>query len=55
MERRYGSDASDGLDSPTVYVIKPDGKVSYRDLGLEPQEKREFESIRRAVAKAAQP
>jgi hypothetical protein len=29
--------------------------VSYRDLGLEPQEKREFESIRRAVAKAAQP
>jgi len=55
VARRYGSDASDGLDRPTVYVIKPDGKVSYRDLGLEPQEKREFESIRRAVAKAAQP
>jgi len=55
VARRYGSDGSDGADRPTVYVIKPDGKVSYRDLGLEPQEKREFESIRRAVAKAAQP
>jgi len=54
IARRYGSDGSDGLDRPTVYVIKPDGKVSYRDLGLDPQERREFESIRRAVAKAAQ-
>ena len=47
--------AADGLDRPTVYVIKPDGKVSYRDLGLETQDRREFESLRRAVAKAAQP
>jgi glutaredoxin-dependent peroxiredoxin len=55
VARRYGSDGSDGVDRPTVYVIKPDGKVSYRDLGLEPQDKREYESLRRAVAKAAQP
>lgn len=54
VARRYGSDASDGLDRPTIYVIKPDGKVSYRDLGLETQDKREYESVRRAVAKAAQ-
>jgi peroxiredoxin len=54
VARRYGSDGSDGLDRPTVYVIRPDGKVSYRDLGLDPLERREFESIRRAVAKAAQ-
>ena len=55
MARRYGSDGADGVDRPTVYVIRPDGKVSYRDLGLDPQDKREFESLRRAVAKAAQP
>ena len=36
VARRYGSDGADGVDRPTVYVIKPDGKVSYRDLGLEP-------------------
>lgn len=55
VARRYGSDGSDGVDRPTVYVIKPDGKVSYRDLGLETQDKKEYESLRRAVAKAAQP
>ena len=47
--------APTALIGPTVYVIRPDGKVSYRDLGLEPQDKREFESLKRAVAKAAQP
>lgn len=55
VARRYGSDGSDGIDRPTVYVIRPDGKVSYRDLSLDPQDKREFDSLRRAVAKAAQP
>ena len=55
VARRYGANGDDMSDRPTVYVIKPDGKVSYRDLGLDPQDKREFESIRRAVAKAAQP
>ena len=54
VARRYGSDGADGVDRPTVYGIKPDGKVSYRDLGLEPQDRREFESLRRAVAKAGQ-
>jgi len=55
VARRYGSDGADGIDRPTVYVIKPDGKISYRDLALDPQDKREFEALRRAVAKAAQP
>lgn len=55
VARRYGSDGTDGADRPTVYVIRPDGKVSYRDLGLEPQDKKEFESLKRAVTKAAQP
>lgn len=55
VARRYGSDGADGVDRPVVYVIRPDGKVSYRDLGLEPQDKKEFESLKRAVAKAAQP
>ena len=55
VARRYGSDGADGVDRPTVYVIKPDGKVSYRDLGLEPEDRREFESLRKAIAKAAQP
>jgi len=55
VARRYGSDGADGADRPVVYVIRPDGKVSYRDLGLEPQDKKEFESLKRAVAKAAQP
>ena len=54
VARRYGSDGADGVDRPTVYVIKPDGKVSYRDLSLETQDRREYESLRRAVAKAAQ-
>jgi len=55
VARRYGSDGADGIDRPTVYVIKPDGKISYRDLALDPQDKRELEALRRAVAKAAQP
>lgn len=55
VARRYGSDGSDGLDRPTIYVIKADGKVSYRDLNLDPQDRKEFESVRRAVAKAVQP
>lgn len=54
VARRYGSDGAEGLDRPAVYVIRPDGKVSYRDLGLEPGEKKEFESLQRAVTKAAQ-
>jgi peroxiredoxin len=54
VARRYGSDGADGVDRPAVYVIRPDGKVGYRDLGLEPQEKKEFVSLRKAVAKAAQ-
>jgi peroxiredoxin Q/BCP len=53
VARRYGSDGSDGIDRPTVYIIKPDGKVSYRDLSLDPQDQREFESLRRAVLKAS--
>ena len=55
VARRYGSDGADGVDRPVVYVIRPDGKVSYRDLALEPQDKKEFESLKRAVTKAAQP
>lgn len=55
VARRYGSDGADGTDRPTVYVIRPDGKVSYRDLALDGQDKREYESLKRAVAKAAQP
>lgn len=55
VARRYGSDGPQGVDRPAVYVIRPDGKVSYRDLGLEPQDKKEYESLKRAVAKAAQP
>ena len=54
VARRYGSDGADGIDRPTVYVIRPDGKVSYRDLALDPLDKREFENLKRAVAKAAQ-
>lgn len=55
VARRYGSDGTEGVDRPTVYVIRPDGKVSYRDLGLDAQDKKEYESLKRAVAKAAQP
>ncbi len=55
VARRYGSDGADGVDRPTVYVIRPDGKVAWRDLALDPQDKREFEALRKAVAKAAQP
>jgi thioredoxin-dependent peroxiredoxin len=55
VARRYGSDAADGVDRPTVFVIRPDGKVSYRDLALDPQNTGEFEALRRAVTKAAQP
>jgi len=55
VARRYGSDGPDGVDRPTVYVIRPDGKVSYRDLALEAQDKRESESLKRAIAKAGQP
>lgn len=54
VARRYGSDGAEGTDRPTVYVIRPDGKVSYRDLGLEPTDQREYEALKRAVAKAAQ-
>jgi len=55
VARRYGSDGADGVDRPTVFVIRPDGKVSYRDLALDPQNAGEFEAVRRAVTKAAQP
>jgi peroxiredoxin Q/BCP len=55
VARRYGSDGADGVDRPTVFVIRPDGKVSYRDLALDPQNTGEFEALRRAVTKAAQP
>jgi peroxiredoxin Q/BCP len=55
VARRYGSDGADGVDRPTVFVIRPDGKVSYRDLALDPQKAGEFEAVRRAVTKAAQP
>jgi len=52
VARRYGSDGAEGVDRPVVYVIRPDGKVSFRDMGLDPQERKEFDAIRRAVQKA---
>ena len=54
VARRYGSDGAEGTDRPTIYVIRPDGKVSYRDLNFDPADKREYEALKRAVAKAAQ-
>ena len=54
VARRYGSDGPDGLDRTTVYVVNKDGKVSYRDVSFDPTDRKEFEALRRAVAKAAQ-
>ncbi len=55
VARRYGSDGQGGVDRPTVYVIRADGKVAYRDLGLEAEDQREFESLQRAVTKLVKP
>ena len=55
VARRYGSDGPQQTDRATVYVIKPDGKVAWRDLSIEVQDPKEYDSIRKAAVKAAQP
>jgi peroxiredoxin len=55
VARRYGSDGPQGMDRATAYVIKPDGKVAFRDLSLEVQDPKEYDAIRKAAVKAGQP
>lgn len=54
VARRYGSDGPQETDRPTIYVIKPDGKVAYRDLSFDVNDKKEYDAIRRAAVKAGQ-
>lgn len=50
---RYGSAASGGLNRRTVYVIRPDGKVSYRNMNFVPVDPKAYQSLRQAVAEAS--
>lgn len=50
---RYGSAASGGLNRRTVYVISPDGKVSYRNMDFVAVDPKAYQTLRRAVAEAS--
>ena len=50
---RYGSAASGGLNRRTVYVIRPDGKVAYRNMDFVPVDPKAYQLLKRAVAEAS--
>lgn len=50
---RYGSAATGGLNRRTVYVIRGDGKVAWRNMDFVPVDPRAYQELRQAVAGAS--
>ncbi|MGH7533378.1 MAG: peroxiredoxin, partial [Gemmatimonadales bacterium] len=55
VARLYGSVRSDGYARYTVYVIGPDGRVSWRDLRFDPTADASYDGLKAAVAAANAP
>ncbi|HEU5358802.1 MAG TPA: redoxin domain-containing protein [Gemmatimonadales bacterium] len=55
VARLYGSVRPDGYARYSVYVIGPDGRVSWRDLRFDPAKDGSYDELRRAVAAAHAP
>jgi peroxiredoxin Q/BCP len=52
VSQRYGSAASGGLNRRTVYVIRPDGRVSYRNMEFVAVDPKAYRALGSAVAEA---
>lgn len=55
VAKAYGSLRSDGVARYSVYVIAPDGKVSWRNLRFDPAADASYDQVRDAVAAAGRP
>lgn len=55
VAQRYGSVRADGYARYTVYVIGPDGRVSWRDLRFDPTADASYAGLKVAVAAANAP
>ncbi|MGH7732238.1 MAG: peroxiredoxin family protein [Gemmatimonadales bacterium] len=55
VARLYGSVRADGYARYTVYVIGPDGRVSWRDLRFDPAAAASYDGLKVAVAAANAP
>jgi peroxiredoxin Q/BCP len=52
VSRKYGSAGDAGLNRRTVYVLSPDGKVAWRDMGFIAVDPKAYQELGRAVAAA---
>jgi peroxiredoxin Q/BCP len=54
VSRRYGSAGSSGYNRRTVYVISPEGRVTYRNMQFGALDPKAYDALKKAVAEARQ-
>lgn len=54
VSKKYGSAGDAGLNRRTVYVLRPDGKVAWRNMEFAALDPKAYEDLGRAVAAARQ-
>ncbi|HET8762077.1 MAG TPA: peroxiredoxin [Gemmatimonadales bacterium] len=54
VARRYGSAGNSGYNRRTVYVINPQGRVTYRNMQFGALDPKAYDALKKAVAEARQ-
>jgi peroxiredoxin Q/BCP len=54
VARRYGSAGNNGYNRRTVYVISPQGRVTYRNMQFGALDPKAYDALKKAVAEARQ-
>jgi peroxiredoxin Q/BCP len=54
VAKRYGSAGNNGYNRRTVYVIGPDGRVTYRNMQFGALDPKAYDALKKAVAEARQ-
>jgi peroxiredoxin Q/BCP len=54
VSRRYGRAGSSGYNRRTVYVISPEGRVTYRNMQFGALDPKAYDALKKAVAEARQ-
>lgn len=54
VSKRYGSAGSNGYNRRTVFVVNPEGRVTYRNLQFGALDPKAYDALKQAVARARQ-
>lgn len=52
VSKQYGSAGSNGYNRRTVYVVNPDGRISYRNMQFGALDPKAYDALKAAVARA---